>query len=100
MKPSYSEVVTEDARLAVLKEMAEQADGRLNEVAIQRVLDTFGYRRSRDWVRTQLRKLEELDAVTVIETGTVLVGSITRSGLDHVERRAVIEGVTKPSPAN
>lgn len=94
---SYEEHLVADARLVVLKELAAQRDGRLNEVILERVLDVFGHRRSRDWIRTQLRKLEELGAVKVDEVGSVMVATITRVGLDHVERRAFVEGVNRPS---
>jgi len=94
----YESFLAADARLTVLKELSQQTDGRLNEALLVRVLDAFGHRRSREWVRTQLRKLDELGAVTLSDVGTVLVAEITRAGLDHVERRAVIEGVAKPSP--
>lgn len=70
----------------------------MNEVIIERVLDVFGHHRSRDWVRTQLRKLEELGAVRLDEVGTVMVATLTRTGLDHVERRAFVDGVARPSP--
>ena len=95
---SYDEHLTQDARLVILKELAGQPDGRLNEVLLEKVLDVFGHRRSRDWIRTQLRKLEELGAVRLTEVGTVLVAAITRVGLDHVERRSFIDGVARPSP--
>ncbi len=94
---NYDEFLTHDARLVILKELAVQADGRLNEVLIEKVLDAFGHRRSREWIRTQLRKLEELGAVRVDEVGTVLVAAITRAGIDHVERRSLIDGVARPS---
>lgn len=94
----YGEFYEADARLVVLKELANQTDGRLNEVILTRVLDTFGFHRSREWVRTQLRKLEDVRAVTLTEAGTVMIAAITRAGMDHVERRAVLEGVAKPSP--
>ena len=95
---SDEEHMTHDARLVMLKELARQADGRMNEVILERVLDVFGHRRSRDWIRTQLRKLEELGAVRLDEVGTVMVATLTRAGLDHVERRSFIEGVARPSP--
>lgn len=95
---SYEAHLTEDARLTILKELASQTDGRLNETILLSVLDTFGHRRSRDWLRTQLRALAELGAVTISEAGTVMVASITRLGGDHVERRQIIEGVARPSP--
>lgn len=94
----FADFLTADARLVILKELAAQMDGRLPETLLTRVLDAFGHRRSRDWVRTQLRALADLGAVRVAEAGTVMIAAITRAGIDHVERRAVIEGVARPSP--
>ncbi|MBE0691522.1 MAG: hypothetical protein IH590_00290 [Aquamicrobium sp.] len=95
---SYEQHLAEDARLVILKELAKQPGGSLNETLLARVLDTYGHRRSRDWLRTQLRKLDELGAIKLSEAGTVMIGEITRTGMDHVERRAVIDGVARPSP--
>lgn len=95
---SYEAFVEEDARLTILKELARQTDGRLNETLITHVLNAFGHNRSRDWVRTQLNKMAELGAVTITEVGTVMIASITRAGLDHVQRRSVISGIARPSP--
>jgi hypothetical protein len=94
----YPEFVTQDARLIILKELARQTSGSLNETILTAVLDSFGHRRSRDWVRTQLRQMEELGALRCVETGSVLIASITRSGADHCERRSFIEGIARPSP--
>lgn len=94
---NYAEEIAADARLCMLKELSVQVDGRLNEVGLMRVLDTFGIRRNRDWVRTQLRQLDQLGAVRITEAGTVMVAALTKLGRDHVDRRAVIEGVTRPS---
>lgn len=94
----YGSYMEQDARLVILKELALQTDGTLNESVLTRALDAFGYRRSREWVRTQLLKLAELGAVRNSEAGSVLVAKITRAGIDHVERRSVIEGVARPSP--
>lgn len=94
---SYDDKVAEDGRLVILKELAAQVDGRLNEVTLMRVLDTFAIKRSREWVRTQLRKLNELEAVRVTEAGTVMIAQLTTLGRNHVERREVIDGVSRPS---
>jgi repressor of nif and glnA expression len=98
MSGAYEAVLTEDARLVILKALQAQTDGRLNEVILERELDRFGHRRSRQWVRTQILKLEELGAVTKVEAGTVMVAAITRLGLAHCERREVVDGVARPSP--
>lgn len=94
---SYEDFAASDARLIILRELASQTGGTLNETLLVKVLDTFGHRRSRDWVRTQMRKLADLGAVRLTEAGTVLIAEITSAGVDHVERRGVIDGVDKPS---
>jgi len=94
----YEEHLAADARLVILRELAAQTAGRLNDTILTSVLDSFGHRRSREWVRTQIAKLEELGAVTIAEAGTMRIAAITRAGLDHVERRSVIDGVARPSP--
>lgn len=94
----YPEFVTQDARLTILKELSRQNSGSLNETILTAVLDSFGHRRSREWVRTQLRKMEELGAVRCVETGSVLIATINRAGTDHCERRSYIEGIARPSP--
>jgi hypothetical protein len=94
---NYAEHTASDCRLIVLKALAGEADNRLNETMLAHVLQTFGHSKSRDYIRTQLRKLEELGAVELTEAGTVLVAGLCRPGLDHVERRAFLDGVLKPS---
>lgn len=93
----YNEDMAQDGRLVILKELAIQTDGRLNEVSLTRVLDSFAFKRSREWTRTQMRKLAELGAVQLSEAGTVLIAKITRLGRNHVERREIVDGVTRPS---
>lgn len=94
---SYKDLFTADARLCMLKELGNQADGRLNEAVLTHVLDAFGYRKSRDWVRTQLRAMDELGAVNVSEVGSVYVAALTKLGRAHLERREVVEGISRPS---
>jgi hypothetical protein len=94
----FRQYIAADVRLIILRELASQPDYRLNETLLLRVLETFGHRRSRDYLRDQLRWLEEMGAVTLTEAGTVLIAELTRRGRDHVERRVVIEGVARPSP--
>jgi hypothetical protein len=94
----YEQHITRDARLVILRALAAQTDGRLNEVILVGELDRFGYRRSREWLRTQLLLLAELGAVAVTEAGSVMIAEITRLGLAHVERRQVIDGIARPSP--
>lgn len=96
---SYEDYDAEHARLTILKELARQTDRRANEAVLERVLDAYGYRRSREWIRTQLRKLDEIGAAHVTEIGAMMVAELTRPGLDHVENRSVIEGVARHGPS-
>ena len=89
-----------DARLQILRELQSQMDGRLSVLPLQRSLDVYGIRRDRDWIATQLRKLEALGAIDIQTAGEMLIARINRMGRDHLDERAVIEGVTRPSDAD
>ncbi|KZX94636.1 hypothetical protein A3718_00865 [Erythrobacter sp. HI0019] len=88
-----------DARLQILRELAEQTDGRLSILPLQRALDVYGIRRDRDWVFTQLRKLEALGAIEIQMAGEMPIARIARCGRDHLDERGGIEGVTRPAEA-
>lgn len=97
----YSEYMAHDARLIILRHLHGQTSQTSNEAVLVRALETYGHNVSRDYVRTQLRALKDLGAVSLREPSpTVMIASLTRLGLDHVERRAVIEGVARPSPGS
>ena len=89
--------LAEDARLIILRELAEQIDHRLNTTILAAALYAFGHNRSREWLDTQIHKLVELGAVDAQRIGTVMVVTLRQSGLDHVERRGVLAGVKRPS---
>ena len=65
----------------------------------RRALDVYGIRRDRDWVFTQLRKLETLGAIEIQMAGEMPIARIARCGRDHLDERGVIEGVTRPAEA-
>ena len=98
---SYSRHIEEDARLVMLKELGSQLNGQLNETILAAVLEAFGHSRSKDWIRTQLRKMKELGAIELQEVGEsdakLLVARITRAGEDHILLRSHIEGIKLPS---
>jgi len=94
---SYQEIIAKDGRLIILRELNAQVDGQLNEAALRRVLDLHGITRSRDWLLTQLNRLVELEAVALKQAGDLTVAAILRAGRDHVEERAVLGGVSRPS---
>ncbi|MCR9122990.1 VpaChn25_0724 family phage protein [Oceaniradius stylonematis] len=96
----YAEHYAAEARLIILKALADQNDYRLNDKMLTTVLQQFAINRGRDFTRNQLSWLEEnASAVKLIRAGTAIVAELTEAGLDHVERRTVLHGVARPSPA-
>lgn len=92
-------IIAADARLAILQTLQQDPSGSSGELILQGALDAIAISRGIDYVRTQMRQLQLLGAVTIKEAGTIKIATITRMGLDHVERRSIIEGVKRPDPA-
>lgn len=94
----FAEHLARSARLVILRALAAETSRTLNEVVLQGALETFGINRSREYVRTQMNALRDLGAVQLRQAGSVTIAVLTQTGLDHVEHRAVIDGVDRPSP--
>ncbi|TFF20526.1 hypothetical protein E3C22_16585 [Jiella endophytica] len=93
----YAEHQRQDGRLAMLRALYEQDDDRLNETILMKVLETYGYRKTKEWLRTELRVMEDLGAVRLYRAGEFLTAEITAAGAGHVERTSIIEGIARPS---
>ena len=96
---NLADAIAREARLRILQVLAQQTDGSLSDLLLKRTLDYYGYRRDRDWIRTQMRKLADLGAVSLREAEDVLFAKLEPAGRDHLEERAVIEGVLRPAEA-
>ncbi|MGL5166652.1 MAG: VpaChn25_0724 family phage protein [Afipia sp.] len=92
------DIIREDARLIILKELEKQGNYSLNDSLLSETLLFAGISKSRDWVREELNYLDNVGAITRSIFGSVVVARLTPKGLEHVERRLVIEGVKRPSP--
>lgn len=93
----FAEYLAENGRLIILKELAMQQGGTLNESLLLKVLDTFGHRQSREWLRAQMQYLAATGAIDITEAGTVMIGRLRRKGREHVEGRIALKGVQTPS---
>lgn len=90
--------IREEARLVILRILYAQPDNRLTSTLIRDELDqVWGINRARAWVHEELAYLADLGAVKVTPQGTVQIAELLAKGSDHVERRAVITGVKRPS---
>jgi repressor of nif and glnA expression len=94
---NMQQIMREDARLTILKTLAEQDAETLNSNMLTDVLKIYGIRKTRAWVHDELRYLHDMGAVTLIEAGSVLIASLTEKGRMHLDRDIAIEGVKRPS---
>jgi hypothetical protein len=86
-----------EARLLILRGLAEESDGTLSSKLIGRKLEVYAINRDRAWIHQEMRYLADLGAIQLTEVDTVLIGSITASGRSHLARRTRIEGVDWPT---
>ncbi len=92
------DIIREDARLIILKALHVQSNYALNDSLLRETLECYGIAKSREWVREELRYLQDVAAITTISAGSVVVARLSAKGVEHVERRLLIEGVKRPSP--
>ena len=98
MTDSYRDKWLQDLRLCLLKVLAQAPGHSANTSVLQRIVEEFGFRVTRGQVNTELSELESLAAVRVDKLQDDLhVAELTQRGLDHVERRVVLDGVKRPS---
>ena len=96
----YAKKIREDARLIILRALAEQVNDTLASNVLQdAVLPVFGVRQDRAWVHQQIDYLANLGAVEVVSAGSVKVTTLTVIGKKHIDRLVALEGVTRPSLA-
>jgi repressor of nif and glnA expression len=93
----FAELLLQDRRLVMLRSIAEEGNS-LNESLLQSVLAAFGHNVSRDYVRTQMRWLDEQGLISVEAVAGILVGKLTGRGMDCAEGRCKVDGVKTPRP--
>lgn len=95
---SMDRIIREEARLIILRELADQPNYSLNDALLATTLENFGIYRPRPWVREEMRHCQTVGAVKLTEVGTALIATLTDKGREHVERRLVIEGIKRMGP--
>lgn len=99
---SYSDVITADMRLVILRFLMEAAgDYRLNSSILHKLLDMkAGYTTPRDKLVTELFWLKEQGLIELEPSGNIYIATLTQRGLDVASRSARVPGVARPSPRN
>lgn len=94
---SYSEFDRRQLRLTLLQSLNDQPQYRANEVILQNEARQFGFERSRDVIRQELRFLEQIGAVKLEKAGPVMVATLKLQGQEHVKGLTELEGVEPPA---
>ena len=95
---SMEQRITEEARLIILRELANESNERITSTTIRNYLDeVWGIYREREWVEQEFRWLKEMGAIEVTEAGSVKIASLTDAGRAHLRRRKRIPGILYPS---
>ncbi len=98
MKKSYQQLVAEEARLVVLRVLAEAPAYEANSSTLQMILPEYALNLSRDQLHTELAWLAEQGLVSTRAIATVVIATITARGLDVAHARAQVPGVKRPGP--
>lgn len=95
---SFSDLLTTDIRLVILRALELDLGYSHNESIIHSVVERFGHKCSRDVIRTQLDWLREQGLITIEDVAGYMVATITMRGVDVARGRATVPGVKRPSP--
>lgn len=90
------DLIREEARLVIIRELSRQFNRALAENGVQSVLDMAGINKPRAWMLNELRYLESLGAIRLVREGSVAIAELTAKGIEHLERRLILEGVKRP----
>ncbi len=97
MAKDYRAHMAEDCRRIILEALAGETSATLNEHLLGAQIEAHGIRKPRDYVREQIDWLEKRGAIAVTEAGGTVIAQLLLKGAEHVERKALIPGVAKPS---
>lgn len=91
----------EEARLAILKELAKEDNKAMSSARMQTyLLMRLLIDKPREWVEEQYLYLRDMGAVTVIQADSVKIARLTERGEFHLDGLISIPGVLRPSSRN
>lgn len=92
----FSNFLTEDRRLVVLRVLAEMPAYRTNSYVLSTLLSKWGHEPSTDQVKTDLTWLKEQGLMSLEVVESVYIATLTSRGADVAAGRAVVPGVKRP----
>lgn len=93
---TFSERLTEDRRLVILRILSELPGYRSNSSVLTKLLDSMGHAMSRDQVAAQLHWLEEMAQVKLTDLEGLLLVTLTPYGHDVALGLSTVPGIARP----
>lgn len=91
-------LMEEEARLAILKELAKEDNNAISSARMQIYLLTqLLIDKPREWVEAQYIFLKDMGAVTVVQADTVKIARLAKRGELHLQNLISIPGVQSPT---
>ena len=91
-------LMEEEARLAILKELAKEDNNAISSARMQIYLLThLLIDKPREWVETQYMFLKDMGAVTIVQADTVKIARLAKRGELHLQNLISIPGVLCPT---
>lgn len=98
MSADMSDVILEESRLIILRELHVQPNRSMTSTAMRRMLlEKFLINQPREWVEDQYDWLAARNAVRVTSAGTVKIATLMERGREHLALQAFISGVLSPT---
>lgn len=98
MSDGIGDIILEEARLIILRELHGQLNRSMTSTAMRRTLvEKFLINHPREWVEDQFDWLASRNAVRVTPAGTVKIATLVDRGREHLALQAFISGVMSPS---
>lgn len=97
MSRDMDQIIREQARLIMLKALADQTGESLNSDLMVHELAPFAIRKDRAWVHDEFAWLANMGAIVVETVGSVQIATLTEKGHRHLRREIAIEGIRRPS---
>ena len=99
MSPHYAQILTEDQRLVILRNLKD-VNGTANDSVLQTMLGVYGHKISRDLVKTHLHWLSEQGLITIETILTTDIATLTDRGVDVADGVTRVPGVGTPRPGS
>lgn len=95
---SYSDLVSEDIRLEILRILEQDPDYAQNDRIIGAVLASVGHDVSQDKLITELHWLAEQGLLGIEVISNLTVARLTTRGADVAKGKSIVPGVRRPRP--